>query len=284
MNAPTDPRELASAIVDGLLSADEATRAMAQPAVAAHVEELRQLRDLLREVPHPDELSKARALNAAIEAGMEAQRQSFEPTSPSPVPSLGGRRRAPAWLAVAAVLVLLALGAGLITSLRDGDDDLATSSADSETSTAEESVDSAAGGDGGSGNDEQGDGDAGSAPTQADEQEGAGRSGATGLGSVDTAHDLAALALDDYLTHGEGPEPPVASSDATTESGSESSERCAAQTPEGDSDYGTSVHFATAELDGEQVWVHLYDQSGGELLMVATNESCVAVAEELIEP
>lgn len=281
MNAPTDPRELASAIVDGLLPDEEASRAMAQPAVAAHVDEMLQVRDRLRTVPQPDELSKARALNAALEAGMETHRQSFQPAATSRLPTLAPRRRMPAWLAVAAVVAVLALAAGLITSLgRDQSDSVASSDAEADTSASEESLDSA-GGSGGSADR----GAAGSATDEVDE----GRdpdAGTTDLGPADDVEELGAMALDDYLAPGavsEPAEPQVESENDSTADGAES-ERCAAMTQAGDPARGTSVNIATAELNSEMVWVHLYERPGDELLMVATNEDCVDVAEELVRP
>jgi len=102
---------LASAYVDGELTADERARAEADPMVMSIVEELRGVRSQLAVAAPPDEPRRDAAIAAALAAV-------------PPIPSLAARRRA-RWmapLAAAAAAVVLVVG-GAVVVLRSGDDD-----------------------------------------------------------------------------------------------------------------------------------------------------------------
>ena len=100
---------LASAYVDGELTADERARAEADPVVMSMVEELRGVRRQLAVASPPDDPRRDAAIVAALAAAL-------------PIPSIAARRRA-RWMApVAAAAAALVLVVGGIVVLRAGDD------------------------------------------------------------------------------------------------------------------------------------------------------------------
>lgn len=111
-HSPSDEHLLlASAYVDGELTADERARAEADPVVMSIVEELRGVRHQLAVAAPPDEPRRDAAIAAALAAV-------------PPIPSLAARRRA-RWmapLAAAAAAVVLVVG-GAVVVLQSGDDD-----------------------------------------------------------------------------------------------------------------------------------------------------------------
>jgi hypothetical protein len=122
--------ELASALLDGDLPADEATAARRDPAVVARAAELAAARDRLREVPPPSA--------AARESGLAAALAVFDGEGrPAPLAARRERRGIPAWLGAAAtvavlagVVGLLALGGGLGGSSSSSDSGETLSAAD----------------------------------------------------------------------------------------------------------------------------------------------------------
>jgi hypothetical protein len=162
MTAPRDPDELASALLDGLLTDDEAAAAKRDPAVAARVTELAAVREAVGRPPAgPGPVARERGLAAALaafEAGDEAGEQRGTGTSAGTTVSPLGRRR-PAgrgWLTAAAIVLAVVgvVGLGVLASNWDtgsDDGDTAGSSSDDagrsdttleepESGTAEESA------------------------------------------------------------------------------------------------------------------------------------------------
>jgi hypothetical protein len=126
--------ELASAHLDGATSPEEAALVASDPALQARVEELRVVRDAIRESPAVDPARR----DAAIAAALDAFDDAAAPGVPAaPVTALAPRR-APTptlvrVLGVAAVFVLLALLAvPLLGNLGDGGDDEASFEATSD--------------------------------------------------------------------------------------------------------------------------------------------------------
>jgi hypothetical protein len=158
MTAPRDLDELASALLDGLLTDDEATAARRDPTVMARLAELAAAREAVRRPPAgPDPVARERGLAAALaafDAGDEAGEQrgtgasagtTVSPLgrrSPAarPAAAHGGTRPRPRgtagrrWLTAAAiVLAVVGLGLGVVATNRDtGNDssDTAASSSD----------------------------------------------------------------------------------------------------------------------------------------------------------
>jgi hypothetical protein len=127
-----DPLLLASAYLDGELTADERTTAEADPAVMAEVEVLRALRAEVRDV----ELPTTEAREAAIAAAMAEFGAATAPTPPTPAPAREAQRvapvpfrRRPTWygpaLGIAAAVVAIGLFGLVITQAGGGDDDAA---------------------------------------------------------------------------------------------------------------------------------------------------------------
>ena len=157
--APASTDELASALVDGVLSPDEATAARRRPDVVARAAEMEGARAAVRSVSSPDLAARDRAVAAALAAFDDVTRSPGAPAAaPSPVSStgaghehpvadLGVHRRArhgslPRWLAAAAAVVLVVAGATSLAVLGPGgsDDDASDSAAsvsEAESSTAE---------------------------------------------------------------------------------------------------------------------------------------------------
>jgi hypothetical protein len=167
MTAPRDPDDLASALLDGLLTDDEAAAATRDPVVVARLAELAAVREAVRRLPAgPDAVARERGLAAALaafDAGDEAgqQRGASVPagTTVSPLGRRGPARRPVAagggWLTAAAVVLAVVgvVGLGVLASNWDtgsDDGDTAASSSDDagrsdsateeqpESSTAEE--------------------------------------------------------------------------------------------------------------------------------------------------
>jgi hypothetical protein len=161
MTAPRDLDELASALLDGLLTDDEATAARRDPAVLARLAELAAVRDAVRRPPaRPDTDARERGLAAAL-AAFDAGDEAGEPRETSAAAgatvSPFGRRRPAArpasayrgtprrprgtagrrWLTAAAI-VLAVVGLGVLASNWDtgshSGDTAATSSDDAEGS------------------------------------------------------------------------------------------------------------------------------------------------------
>jgi hypothetical protein len=161
MTAPRDLDELASALLDGLLSDDEATAARRDSAVMARLAELAAVREAVRRPPaRPDTDARERGLAAALaafDAGDEAGEQRGTSASAGATVRPFGHRRPAArpgsahrrtrrrprgtagrrWLTAAAI-VLAVVGLGVLASNwdtgADSGDTAASSSDDAEAS------------------------------------------------------------------------------------------------------------------------------------------------------
>jgi hypothetical protein len=136
MTAPRNPDELASALLDGLLTDDEATVAKRDPAVAARLAELTAVREAVRRTPAgPDPAARERGLAAALaafDAGDGGEQRGTGASAGTTVSPLGRRRSAtrPAagrrWLTAAAIVLAVVgvVGLGVLASNWDtGSDD-----------------------------------------------------------------------------------------------------------------------------------------------------------------
>lgn len=140
----------ASAYLDGELSADEMTRAEADPAVMAEVEAMRGLQEQLADVDPPDDDTRERAIAAALDefdllhgAGAAA---AAEPTpapspdrSPNPSPNVVPFRPRPAytrWLTAAAAVVGIGVLGAVIAGTQGGSDDEQAADGGAATATA----------------------------------------------------------------------------------------------------------------------------------------------------
>jgi hypothetical protein len=98
MTAPRDLDELASALLDGLLTDDEAAAAKRDPAVAARLAELTAVRDAVRQTPAgPDPVARERGLAAALaafDAGDGGEQPGTGASAGTTVSPLGRRRSA----------------------------------------------------------------------------------------------------------------------------------------------------------------------------------------------
>ena len=104
---------LASAYLDGELSADDWARAAADPEVMAIVEEMRTLAGGLADVEPPSRQVRDRAIDAALDELRVA-----------PAVRVSTRRPLTTWLgAAAAAVAVLAVGAVVVTGIRGGGDD-----------------------------------------------------------------------------------------------------------------------------------------------------------------
>lgn len=122
----------ASAYLDGELSADEMTRAEADPAVMAEVEALRALQEQLAHVDPPADDVRDRAIAAALDefdllhaAGAAAAAPTPAP-SPDPSPNVVPFRPRPAyarWLTAAAAVVGIGVLGAVIAGTQGGSDD-----------------------------------------------------------------------------------------------------------------------------------------------------------------
>ncbi|HKA83247.1 MAG TPA: hypothetical protein VKD21_05265 [Acidimicrobiales bacterium] len=164
MTAARDPDDLASALLDGLLSDDEAAAARRDPAVAARLAELAAVRDAVRRQPRsPDPAARERGLAAALAAydspdeadlagggavspmrSARAARPAAPRTDTPWRPHGGARRR---WLTAAAV-VLAVVGVGILARNLDsgGDDDTSTAASESSSEGGESNAAADAGG------------------------------------------------------------------------------------------------------------------------------------------
>jgi hypothetical protein len=211
MTAPhrPDPDDLASALVDGLLDADEAAAARRDPAVVARVAALAAARDAVAAPPPaPDPAERERAIAAALsafdaetsaddEGAIAADAVREEPASPmpgrfdhaTPLPRQASRppaarRRGPRsarserwarWLGAAAAVVLVVAGVSLLARSNDSDD------GDSAATSAESSSE-----DTGAGSEAEESGEAGddAARDEAEESAGGDSAGALEAGEV----------------------------------------------------------------------------------------------------
>lgn len=271
MNAPNspapDPDELASALVDGLLSPEEAERARQDPAVGRRVAELLRVRSLVRDTPPPPAGAADRAVAAALDA--------FEPTrhlqvverakaAPPPSPWRRSHSGVPSWLAAAALLVVVvAIGFGLAQLGSGGRDDLDTAgegSGDDESAEVSDAPSAA-----------EEEADSGAAP-QAPSSGEAG-TGTLDLGTVDDPDELASRVGSSF-------DGPARSTTADDAAGTDLNETvgCPDLSAAGDPQRGSSLFTATALYRGSEVVVHVYELDGVRRL-VATDTTCADVVD-----
>jgi hypothetical protein len=298
MTAPRDPDNLASALLDGLLTDDEAASARRDPAVAARLAELAAVREVVGRPPAGlDPAARERGLSAALAAydaaDADAERSDAEPVRGAAGPAGRGRAaarpatsradtpwRAPGsarrrWL-TAAALMLAVVGLGALASNWDsgGDDaDTATQGGATEESSNEGEASDAAADDGGGATEET------AAP-------GDELSAIVDLGDVDSSEALTDRARSILAQRPAGP--PAAASGDEVEEG---------QRAGGDADFLPSACGADAEsellpaapgrvvlqgratVDGEPVDVWVLDADGEERL-VAVDASCAVVVDQ----
>jgi hypothetical protein len=123
MTDPHDLDELASALLDGESSPEDAARLADDPALRARVtaraEELRTVREALTELPPVDPARRERAIVAALDAFDEPPTATVTPLAPR----RGLSPRAVRALGAAAVVLLLALMVPLLLNRDSGDDE-----------------------------------------------------------------------------------------------------------------------------------------------------------------
>jgi len=153
----SDFDELASAYLDGQTSDAETAQVESDPALLGEVDELRAIADAIgRDVTPPDDLVKRRQIGVALDAFDDVHGTSAaafddaaahrEPSEAAAPIDLSQRRTGtadrvsgrefPSWLGVAAVLVLIVGGIGLLGLLGSGSDDSETASVDVATDAA----------------------------------------------------------------------------------------------------------------------------------------------------
>jgi hypothetical protein len=115
--------ELASAHLDGATTPEEAALVASDPALQARVEELRAVRDAMREAPAVDPVRRDAAIAAALDAFDDDAAPGVPLAPATPIaPRRGLSPTAVRVLGVAAVFVLLALLVPLLSNLGDGGD------------------------------------------------------------------------------------------------------------------------------------------------------------------
>jgi hypothetical protein len=204
-SAPLSPDELASALLDGALSPDQAAAARRDPVVVARAAEMDAARVALRAVPSPGAAARDRALNAALAAFDVAPGPLGEGPATAGTRTPGGHtrvadlearrrrsaRRTPRWLAAAAAAALVIAGVASLAILGSGSSD---ESSDMAAEVAGDEQTSASGG--GAGDDAESAGEAAEAPSapSADAGSATSRTAAAEVG------DLGTFASADRLT------------------------------------------------------------------------------------
>jgi hypothetical protein len=288
-----DPDDLASALLDGLLTDDEAAVARRDPAVAARLAKLAAVRDVVRRPPHgPDPAARERGLAAAL-AAYDSPDEADRPGGAAVGMERGGRAARPAasrsvtpwrphgsaqrrWLTAAAV-VLVVVGLGVLARNWDrvGDDDASTETADVQSSEGGESNAAADQGAGG-GADE-------TAPP------GDGSGAIVDLGDVDSAAALterARVILAGRFSDASGGAPAgEAESGQGTPSASGASAAACADDAQAERLAAGSERVALrgrATLDGEPVDVWVIGASGEERV-VGVDASCTVVVDQSLQ-
>jgi hypothetical protein len=286
MTDPRDPDDLASALLDGLLSDDEAAVARRDPAVAARLAELAAVRDAVRQPPRgPDPAARERGLAAALAAydspdeadepggGVSSMRGGRPARSAAPHPDTPWRPHGTAhrrWLAAAA-LVLVVVGVGILARNWDtGNADETSTARDASSSAGDESNAAA---EAGGGTDQTAAPGDGTQPAIVD------------LGAVDSPAALAERAR--VILAGRSSDAPSAAPGGEAESGQGQS---AADTrPAACSDDAQAERLAAgtdgvvlrgrASLDGQPVDVWVVG-AGGDERVVAIDASCAVVVDQ----
>ena len=288
MTAPRDPDDLASALLDGLLTDDEAAVARRDPAVVARLAELAAVREAVRRPPAgPDPVARERGLAAALaafEAGDDAaeQRGAGAPVGSTVAAGTRWRPRGTAgrrWLTAAAV-VLAVVGLGVLASNWDTGSDNADNAAQGGETTGDS--DDAGGGSGSATVEEPEGGTAeqGAAPTVAP-------GGIVDLGEVDSSEALAERARSALASGSPSPLSEASSGeDAADEGAGDGALRfqCAdaagaARLP---ATGETIVLEARATLDGDSVDVWVLAADGKERV-VAIDTTCEDVVDRPLD-
>jgi hypothetical protein len=286
MTDPRDPDDLASALLDGLLSDDEAAVARRDPAVAARLAELAAVRDAVRQPPRgPDPAARERGLAAAL-AAYDSPDEADEPSGG--VSSMGGGRptrpAAPRpdtpwrpqgtahrrWLTAAAI-VLVVVGVGILARNWDTGDADETSTARDESSSEGDESNAAA---------EAGGGTDQSAPPGDGTQ-----LAIVDLGAVDSPAALAERAR--VILAGRSSEAPSAAPGGEAESGQGQSAADARPAACADDAQAERIASGTegvvlrgrASLDGQPVDVWVVG-AGGDERVVAVDASCAVVVDQ----
>lgn len=298
---------LASDLLDGLLPAERSADALADPAVARRVAEMRAAQALVRDTPALDpgrrEATLAAALAAAdpLSPGADAPGAHDTPGAPDELASRRAgarpphrRRRVPGWLTAAAVLLLVVALGGLVATVGGSGDDEAGTSSDAAAPATDESDDGASGDDAvaadrsgsaaGAAGDaaESSDPAAPGAPTTTAATFGADESGAPpvdlgGVASVDEiaagVHERSALAV----------APPADQETEARQADADALARFATCRPAGAEDEaGRSVSAAAvATLDGRPVTAWVVVEDGARTVIVA-DAGCTVVGRRPI--
>lgn len=268
MTAHHDPDEIASHLVDGLLSGVDAERAAAEPRVRRRVEEMRRVRDGLRDVPPPDAAAKARAVAAALDAA---------PTVLGSAGSADGVHARYLRLAAAALVVLVALATGLFLHSRDDGADVTATGQDLDAAEQEVTSDAAEGEADPGAESRRQDGVA-ATPGAADDS---GSAHAVDLGYVADGNELVA-AVEAWLASSPREADRVQPVPGDREEATGSTGGCPQRSPGGDPRRGTPAYTMTATVEGESVWVHVYVLDSTRSWMVATDEGCNDVVERAV--
>jgi hypothetical protein len=301
MTAPRDPDDLASALLDGLLTDGEAAIARRDPAVAARLADLAAAREAVRRpLPGPDPLARERGLAAALAAYDASDEQDGRDQTDQPAPAAvsaigrghgagrpaaGSRATGPwrpegtarrRWLTAAAV-ILFVVGLGVVarswgTSNSDDTETSARSSGDESSSQggAPEAAE-----------------DSGGGTTEETAAPSAAPGGIVDLGDVDSSEALAdrarsiaaersASAVTDATGGDDAEDGGTAGGQLARQCGDDAdAERFAAER-------GTIVLQGRATLDGEpvDVWVLAAD---GKERVVAVDSACGVVVDQPLE-
>jgi hypothetical protein len=290
MTDPRDPDDLASALLDGLLSDDEAAVARRDPAGAARLAELAAVRDAVRRPPPgPDPAARERGLAAAL-AAYDSPDEADQPSDGAVSPMRVGRpardtaprpdapwrphgRAHRRWLTAAAV-VLVVVGVGILARNWDtgGSDDSAASDRESSSEGGESNAAAEGGGD----TDESAPPGDGTLLAIVD------------LGDVDSASALAERAR---VVLAEGfSDTPSAAPGGDSESGQGQSSADAQPAACADDAQAERLAAGTeavvlrgrASLDGRPVDVWVVGASGDERV-VAVDASCAVVVDQSLE-
>jgi hypothetical protein len=300
MTAPRDPDDLASALLDGLLTDDEAAVARRDPAVVARLAELAAVHEAVRRAPAgPDPVARERGLAAALaafEAGENAAEQRWAGAVGSTVGA--GDRRRPAkrpaagragtprrpratagrrWLTAAAV-VLAVVGLGVLASNWDAGSDDADNAAQGGATTRDS--DDAGGGSGSATAEERETTEQGAAPTVAP-------GGVVDLGDVDSSQALAERARSALAAGSSSPPSEAAGGQDAAQEGAGGDalrSQCAdaagaARLP---ATGETIVLEARATLDGDSVDVWVLAANGKERV-VAVDATCEVVVDRSLD-
>jgi hypothetical protein len=135
---PTSDDELVSAVLDGEATQGEIARVTADPALQARLERMTAVSDAVGVAPPPP----AGLVDQAIDAALDHLTATGPGTVAAPLDELSARRAARnrrfgPFLAAAAVVVLVALGAVAVRSLDDPDSDTDTAAASLDAADAE---------------------------------------------------------------------------------------------------------------------------------------------------